>query len=93
MGVLIQDSEGPVNQELFGTVRSVQEILMSLEEEDQFIRDVMRTTASTNDLTHHFAMLRHYASRLGPLLDELELGMFKEQMEQEKSRETTAGEQ
>lgn len=74
--------EDPMNQEIFTVVQSVQEIMMSMDEEDQYVREVMRTTARTEDLLPHFRMLRYYAHKLKPLLDAFELATFKECQEE-----------
>ncbi len=79
--------EPPMNQSIFAVVRSVQEILMSLQGEDATLREVMRTTARVEDVAPHFRLLRYYASRLQPLLDEFEVEAFKEQLVEEKSDE------
>lgn len=74
-----------MTQQIFRIIRDVQEVLLSLTEEDQEIREVMRTTASVQDLGPHLRMVRHYSSKLRALMDEFEAQSLLEQLPEENT--------
>ena len=76
-----------MNQAILGILEHVQESLISIREEDEQITDITRTTASVEDLAPHFRMLRHYVSRLRPLLDAFEVEEFRDQQERQQAKE------
>ena len=65
-----------MNQKILSTIVDIQEILFCVEEENNLIRDVMRTSADVKAVARHCAMLRYYVSRLSPLLETFETEAF-----------------
>lgn len=70
-----------MNQRILSVICDTQEALISLFEEDQMLRQIMRSSAKTDEVGERFRYIKHYTIKLEALVDRFEAETMRAQIE------------